>query len=218
VAEFKLPYKDVYTLDIPFAPPLEVRGNINTDQQLEMAKLMSAPKVMHKLRLTNKSEYPLTTAPALILRDSRVLAQGMMTYTAIGSEVDLPITAAVDIRVKKTDKETKRTPNAANWANHDFGKVDLAGTIALTNFRNEAVELEVKRSVLGNVDQADHDGKIEMVNVFEEEGFAYPYWWRWYSWPYWWHHFNGIGRVTWKLKLDPGKSADLGYTWNYYWE
>ena len=50
---------------------------------------------MHKLRLTNNSKYPLTTAPALILRDGRVLAQGMMTYTATGADVDLAITTAV---------------------------------------------------------------------------------------------------------------------------
>ena len=28
---------------------------------------------------------------------------------------------------------------------------------------------------------------------------------------------NGIGRITWKQTLDPGKSLDLKYAWNYYW-
>ena len=44
-----------------------------------------------------------------------------------------------------------------------------------------------------------------------------PTWWGWYSWPYWWNHFNGIGRITWKVKLEPGKNVDLGYKWHYYW-
>ena len=44
-----------------------------------------------------------------------------------------------------------------------------------------------------------------------------PSWWRWYSWPNWWAHFNGVGRVTWKIRIEPGKSADLGYTWHYFW-
>ena len=89
IAEFTLPYKDVFTLELPFGPPPEVRANLNNEQQRELARLFSAPKVMHKVRLTNNSKYPLTTAPALIIRAGRVLAQGMMTYTATGASVDL---------------------------------------------------------------------------------------------------------------------------------
>jgi len=52
----------------------------------------------------------------------------MMTYTAIGSESDLEITTAVNIRVSKKEQEVKRTPdlrlsasvgNATQWL--DFG-------------------------------------------------------------------------------------------------
>jgi len=221
ITEFTLAYKDVYTLDIPFAPPKEVRGNLNTEQQRQIAQLLAGSKVMHKVRLANKSEYPLTTAPALILRDDRILAQGLLTYTAVGGSVDLPITSAVDIRVKKTDTETKRTPNAVDWQGNQYGRVDLAGTVTLTNFFKVAVDVEVTRHVLGNVLSADHDGKWEMVNVLEDnadaDGGPYPYWWNWYGWPAWWNHFNGVGRITWDVKLEPGKSVDLGYTWNYYW-
>jgi len=222
VAEYTLKYRDVYTLDLPFAPPPEVRAQINSQQQAELARLLNAPKVMHKIRLTNRSQYPLTTAPALIVRGDQVLAQGMMTYTAIGAETDLALTTAVDIKVKKSDKETMRTPNAVVWQGNQYGRVDLAGTISLTNYGDEAVDLEVVRHVLGNIGKADHDGAAEMVNVFEDDGYIpagrYPYWWNWYNWPHWWYHFNGVGRVTWKFKLDAGKSIDLGYTWHYYWQ
>ena len=37
-----------------------------TLQQAELAQLYHGPKFLHKLRLTNKSEYPLTTAPAAV--------------------------------------------------------------------------------------------------------------------------------------------------------
>lgn len=221
VAEFKLEYKDVYVLDIPFAPPPEMRGNLNNQQQAEIAKLMNAPKAMHKIRMVNKSAYPLTTAPALIFLNDKILAQGMMTYTAIGSTADLDVTTAVDIRVKKSDKETRRTPNAVAWNGEQYGKVELSGKINLTNFKKETVELEVTRHVLGTADEADHDGKAEMINVFENEiaycDNLYPYWWGWYSWPHWWSHFNGIGKFTWKCRLEPDQSVDLGYSWHYFW-
>ena len=180
---------------------------------------MSTPKVMHKIRLENKSEQPFTTAPALIVRDDRVLGQGMMTYTAKGGATDLNITSAPDIQVRKTDNETKRTPNAVNWDGNSYARIDLAGTLTVTNYRAKPLDLEIVRHVLGNITEAERDGKIEMVNVFEDSSFApaggagsQPYWWNWGSWPYWWSRLNGVGRITWKLTLEPGKTESLKYS------
>jgi len=214
VAEFKLTYKDVYVLDLPYAPPPEVRTNLNSSRQAELAKLYAAPKVIHNIRMTNTSKYPLTTAPALILRDGRVLAQGMITYTPIGGQTDLPVTAAVDVNVELTDKESKRTPNAVTWDGHQYMRVDLAGQVKLTNHRDHPIDLEVTRHLLGNVGEADHDGKAEMVNVFDQ---TVPHWWNWYSWPYWWNHFNSVGEIKWKLTLNAKKGVELNYTWHYFW-
>jgi hypothetical protein len=36
-------------------------------------------------------------------------------------------------------------------------------------------------------------------------------------WPYWWHHFNGMGRISWKVALKPGETVDLGYAWHCFW-
>ncbi len=221
VAEFTLPYKDVFTLELPFGPPPEVRANLNNEQQRELARLFSTPKVMHKLRLTNNSKYPLTTAPALIIRGGRVLAQGMMTYTSTGANVDLPITTAVDFQVKKSDVETKRTPDAVQENGNHYSRVDLAGKITIASHRPQKAELEVTRFVLGAADSADHDAKFEKLNVFENGDFLasadYPSWWSWYGWPSWWNYFNGIGRITWSITLDPKQSVDLAYQWHYFW-
>ena len=221
VKSFELKYEDIFTVDIGFAPPPEVWRNFNYQQQGEIAKLFLAPKAMHKLRLTNVSKYPITTAPALIMSGTQVLGQGMTTYTSVGGKLDLPITTAVDIQVKKTDKETGRDHNAASWEGNTYAKINLDGTIRLTNNRSAASKIEVTRHVLGNATGADHDGKVEMQNVFEDDSLGpargYPDWWGWYSWPPWWTHFNGIAKITWKLDLPPGKSVDLKYSWNYYW-
>ncbi len=221
VAEFDLKYRDVYTLDIPFSPPPEIRRNFDRQQLTELARLLQAPKVQHSIRLSNTSKVPLTTAPALLLRGQQVLAQGMMKYTAVGGQTDLEVTTAVDVNVRKTDQETNRIPNAVRWNKDDYGRIDLQGKIVLLNHRTDAIDLEITRHVLGNVDKADHDGKIEMVNAFEDVSFGpgtdWPAWWWWYGWPYWWHHFNGIGRINWTLTLQPGKSVELNYAWHYFW-
>jgi hypothetical protein len=222
VAQYSLEYKDIFTLDLPFAPPPELGSHINDAQRAEIARLLTAPKVQHKIRLTNKSSQPLTTAPTLIVHKSKVLAQSMMTYTTAGGYTDLAVTAAVDIKVKKTEKEVTRTPNAANWNGQQYWRLDLSGTIHLCNLRDTAAELEVTRHVLGNVGAADHDGKAEMVNVLEDDSFVpisanrQPQWWNLYNWPAWWQHFNGVGRISWNFKLKPGESLDLGYAWHYY--
>jgi hypothetical protein len=222
VAEYSLPYKDVYALDLPFAPPAEAYRNFNSEQQRQIAELLAAPKVQHKIRLTNKSAQPLTTAPALVLKDGQVLAQGMMTYTAPGGEGDVDLTSAVDVRIAKSDVETQRTPNAERWQGYDYGRIDLRGQITLRSFRKEPMEIEVTRYVLGAADTADAIAKIEKMNIFEDRAFLpggeYPDWWRWSSdWGAWWSHFNGVARIKWNVRLDPAKESTLNYTWHYFW-
>lgn len=220
ITEFELGYRDVFRLDIPFSPPMEFWRTLGNQDPATMAALLTGPQVVHKLRLENDSRAPLTTAPALILNNDRVLAQGLLSYTPIGSESDLDITQAVDIRVKKKDNERGRIPNAVVWQGDSYGRVDLEGTITLTNHKKTPVEVEIVRHVLGNVESADHDGRVEMVNLFEDPSFTsgpLPPWWSRFSWPWWWHHFNPVGRITWVVALPPDTPVSLGYTWNYYW-
>jgi len=220
VAEYELKYQDVYVLDLPFGPPPEVRQNLNSQQQAQLAQLYYSPKVMHKIRLANNAECPLTTAPAMILREGRIIAQGMMTYTAVGASSDLELTAAVDIAVEKIDKETERIPDAAKWDNYTYARSNLTGTISLTNRRTDTVSLEIRRSILGQVDNASHEGSIEHLGRHEGgwmDPNSLPFWWSWYNWPYWWYHFNAVGRVSWDCELEPGKSIELEYNWHYFW-
>jgi hypothetical protein len=225
IAECAVPYEDIFTLDLPYAPPPELGRHLVNPQQSEVARLFASPRVMHKARLTNSSGQPFTTAPALILREGRVLGQGLMPYTASGASTDLALTTAVDIQVKKSDREIKRTPNAYRHADQQYLRVDLQGTVRLTNHRDQSLALEVTRHVLGRVNSADHGGQVIMSNVFESrdhlpagnEGRG-AYGWDAFNWPWWWHHVNGLGRITWKLELVPGQSLDLGYAWHYFWQ
>jgi hypothetical protein len=224
ITHFGLEYRDLYTVDMPITPPREARtiGNLN-EQQLEMVRLESMPKAEHKIRLMNKSAYPLTTAPALIISNGHVLAQAQMTYTSQGAETDLKLTTAVGIKVKKKDQEEQRTPNAANFQGTQYGKVDMEGVVTLTSFQDKAIDIEVRRSVLAATVVAADDGKAEMMNTAEDDDLEpvvvqNPAWWGWYSWPWWWYHFNGLGKVTWSKHIEPGKSVELHYKWSYYWQ
>jgi hypothetical protein len=216
VAEFTVETKDVYTLDLPMTPPRDLRAEMGGSHQAEMARLLHAPKVMHKIRLSNSGTAPLTTAPALILTNGQVLAQGMMTYTSPGGTTDVDVTAAVDVQVRKSETETSRTPNALRWRNDNYQRIDLEGKINLTNYRSGAVEVEVRRRVLGEVAPVGPGGRVEKINQMEDAKEAADY--SWWSYGYgWWSEVNSVSRVTWKVSLEPGKSAELPYTWHYFW-
>jgi hypothetical protein len=218
IGEFAMKYQDVLTLDIPSVPPAELLRNVDSSRQTELARLLNAPKVMHKIRLFNSSQYPLTTAPALLLKDDRLLAQGLMTYSAPGASADLNITSAMDIRFSKEDNETKRAPNDVVWQGEQYGRIDLAGKITLTSFRPDAVEVEVTRNLFGTVDSTDNGGHKDTINILEDNGAGGSYsGWSWLAGPWWWQRVNGAGRVTWTVKLEPKKPLDLGYKWHYYW-
>jgi anti-sigma regulatory factor (Ser/Thr protein kinase) len=96
VSEITVPYEDVFSLELPVAPPPELHRHLNPQQQGELARLFAAPRVMHKVRLANQGQAPFTTAPALLFRDGNVLAQGLMTYAAPGASVDLTVPAMIN--------------------------------------------------------------------------------------------------------------------------
>jgi hypothetical protein len=219
VGEYRLKYRDVYTVDLPFSPPPEFLRGLNTDQEREVAKLRMAPRAMHVVRLENGGGCPITTAPALVLLGDRVLAQGMTTYTPRGGRCDLTLTQAVDMGVKKLDTETKRTPNAATFNDASWTRIELDGKVTLTNSSGRAAEVEVTRAVLGAATSADHDGVIEQSSVLEDSSWisasSLPSWWWWL--PQHWSRANGIARIRWSGQVDPGKSLELRYGWSYLW-
>jgi hypothetical protein len=217
VGEWRMKYQDVLRLEIHAAPPAEVRGSFNSEQQAQLARLFHAPKAKHIVRIENTAPVPLTTAPAMLVSGDRLLGQGMMTYTSPGGAVDLTITTAVNLGVMHEETEDGRTSNAANFGGHSFDRIDVSGSIRLTNHRREPVRVEVIRTMLGAVDEANQDGRITKLGPFTSDDIGQPVWWQWYSWPAWWHQLNSRGRVRWELTIPAGAKTELAYEWHYFW-
>ena len=219
ISEHKLKYRDVYTLELNYQPPPEVRHG-GPQSNPTWARLMNEPKVQHKLRLKNSADQPLTTAPALILKSGKVLSQGMMLYTSKSGEVDIALTTAINIKVERQDVEKARTP--ANDLQRDNWlpvKVNIASRLTLFNAGTKPVEVEVTRTILGTAVKDDKDAglKAENLNLLQDDSTERPVWWSNYSWPNWWTAYNGIGQFKFTLKLEPGKSATQNYAWFYIW-
>lgn len=219
VTQFTLDYKDVYRLEVPITPPVGVQPNGSQADQ-EVARLARTPRPQHRIRLVNKSRYPITTAPVLITNGDRVIAQTLTSYTSMGATLDLALTTAGSVGVKRTDTETKRTPNVQTWQGNPLSRRDLSGALTITNYDDKPIDLEIARYVPGRIDAANRDGVFGGVNPLEEEGDATgggrPAWWNGYNWPQYWEAFNGLSRVTWNIQLASKASADLTYTWHYF--
>ena len=216
--QFQLTYRDIHTLLVPFAPPMEIMQGLQGNQIIELARELAAPKAMHVLRLRNTSEAPLTTAPALVLTKGKVLAQGRMRYTPIGLETDLEINPAVDVCVK-FDSTEKGRQDGVRYAGSTWVRIDLTGSIELRNEKKEAVEVEVRRRVLGLVDDVGQDGtktQIDLAQLWDSAD--RPHWWSWWGWPHWWFRWNGFGEFRWKVKLEPGATVKLESGWHYFWQ
>lgn len=214
VATYPLTYEDVYTLDIPVAPPVEFLPQYGSNQQAELARMMAAPKVMHKIRLKNTAPHPFTTAPMLMMQNGTVLAQGLMTYTPLKGQVDVELSPAIDITVKKTDRETGRVDAAKRILNNDYMRVNLTGTLTLTNHGHAPITVEVNRYIMGDAGATTPPATIEQINVYENTDYAIGP--SISSWPYWWSQANGIDLLRWNSKLAPGVATELKYDWSYY--
>lgn len=216
LAEFELPYQDVYVLELALTPPPEVRMQYGGQQELELARLLGAPKAIHTLRLENTQSAPLTTAPALVLRDGKPLAQGRTSYTPPGARCDLAINAAVDVKVEVDDQESGRGEDT--WLGERYLRIGLSGTVTLTSAKREPIVLEVRRDVLGLLDSVGQGGTKRQRSWQEFASSPdVPPWWGWYSWESWWYRRNGLGRASWRVTLEPGASTKLEASWHYFW-
>ena len=152
----------------------------------------------------NGSRTSLHRSGALILRDQTTFLKHRATGGREGGTVagDCP-------------------PSGSENSILSWNKAGFLGKVSVTSHRAQATEIEITRRVLGAADSADHDGRVEKLSLFEDGNHGatldYPHWWNWYGWPYWWSYFNGIGRITWKLKVEPNQSVDLAYEWHYFW-
>ncbi len=218
IATYDCEYRDIYRLDVPLAPPADANLGLQDERAVDIARQLNAPKARHVVRLKNASTAPFTTAPALVLANGRVLAQGRMTYAPIGADADLEVTTAVDIGVQVTTLETARNSNSVQLDDNSYARIELEGSIELRSSKRTAVELDIRRHVLGQVDSVGQDGtqrQLDLVAFWNLDN--RPLWTSWWSFPYWWSRMNGFGELRWKLKLEPGASVKLDARWHYFW-
>ena len=215
---FELSYRDVYVLDVPFAPPAEVRQGLHGERLVELARQLAAPKARHVLRLQNGTDAPLTTAPVLVSLRGQLLAQARVTYTSKGRSVDVEINPAIDLRVETDEVEAGRDAGPIRFGDENYARVDVRGVVRLWNGKPVPVTVEVTRRVLGLCDEVGRQGvkkQLDLVRAWHSD--ATPAWWGWWNWPHWWFQRNGFGEFRWQVELAAGAQVQLDASWHYFW-
>lgn len=209
LGEHALGYEDVYTVEVPFVPQEDedrARG-LTAEQRRELSAQLLEVRAKHQIRLTNAADQPLTTGPASIFRDGRLLAHSLVLYTPIGGASLCLLGDAPEVEVRHVDRETRReeVPRSENRES-PYTRIEFAGEVMLRNQFGRAIDLEITRHVPGNVETAP-EGDITRLDREDSPG---------RSTRQWVNRLTGSGRITWRLRLSPGETRKLPYAWHVY--
>ena len=160
-------------------------------------------KVWHSLKLSNKTAYPWTTGTAMVVKkdkkEIKPISQDMIKYTPVTGVSFVKITIATDIQVTDNDIETKRVRNHYKKNGYKYDLVTIRGEINIKNYKNKAVKLELKRSILGKLLKSDH----KWSNYKKLKNIQY-------------RSVNPSNEVSWKLNLKANEEKKIKYIYSVY--
>ena len=220
VKEFEVPYEDRYAALLPLAPPRELLTD--DAERRRVGALLAASDVAHAVVLTNNSDAPFTTAPALLYRDGprggTLLAQGLMTYAAPGGTSEVNLGNAVEVRTDLSETITGRRPEPNLRGQERFERITLKGTIEVTNRRPEPTTVHLTKLVPGTAEGASHEAQRRELGPADMAGYpdgAVNL--SRYGVPNWWVSLNPTTEIEWELAVPPGETVAVTYEWHYFW-
>jgi hypothetical protein len=181
-----VPYQQIYQWTVP--------DYINASERYDREQSEPREIVWHSLRLTNTTTTPWTTAPGETVKSGQVLGQDTLSYTAPQAESTLKITQAVSVKAEQSEIETDRQREALRMYGDYFDRVTIQGTLRVTNYKSEAIRLEVKKTVSGEVKTTTPTPKITTLAAGLKR-------------------MNQVHELTWTVDLKPGQTQEIAYTY-----
>ncbi|MEZ6014954.1 MAG: hypothetical protein R3F49_07570 [Planctomycetota bacterium] len=106
------------------------------------------------LRFSNPFDFPMTTAPVIIVAGERFLGQRTTTWVNPGEETTVHVTKALAVRTTASEYEADTEREHIAVGGNDYRKVRVNGELQLCNHRQEAVQVEARREISGELIEA----------------------------------------------------------------
>jgi hypothetical protein len=186
----KVPYKDVYEVNIGDVANYSYYGYINLDPEKRY-------DVYHSFKITNATTYPFTTAPAFVLNEQlQPLAQDQIKYTPMGSNCSVQLSKAGDVIIKYKEEEVKKEDAVKRIGKITYNKITVKGTINIENSQDKKIDLIVKKDIVANVINISNDGKAVKSGRYSS--------------------LNPNSNVSWDLPLNSKEKKEITYTYEVY--
>jgi hypothetical protein len=156
-------------------------------------------KVIHSIKITNDTKLPFTTGPALVVKkqgDTKPISQDKLNYTSVGGHTYVKLTESPDVQIShaekiiKTEEQIKQMPHG-----YYYDRITMEGTIKIKNYKDKAIDLNVKRTIIGELQQSNFNWKTAERNVV------------------YYHDFNKLTDVRWETKMKAGEELTIVYSY-----
>jgi hypothetical protein len=143
----------------------------------------------------NPLDFPMTTAPAMVVAGGRFLGQRTSFWANAGEQTTIHITKALSIRTRSVENEEAEARQRLMIAGDDYQRTNVRGELSLTNNRAETVKVVIRRRFSGDLIEADGDPECTLM----EEGV---------------YSINQRNEAVWTITLEPGESRTLTYRYS----
>lgn len=160
-------------------------------------------KVYHSIELENSTKLPWTTGSAMVVKpvdgNSGPLSQDMISYTPMKAKVCVKITEAPDIQVKDAEAETSREERKKVVQKTVYDLVYVDASITVKNYKDEDVDLTIKRTINGTLQSTSSDWTTKKVVSL-------------------YRNANTTNNVKWDIHLKAGEEKKITYKYQIYVE
>jgi len=209
--QFSLPkggraMQELFAENVNIAHIYECNLTANPTAGYRKEYLFTAPtsnNVIHSVKVTNKTTQPWTTGSVFVVNQdgkTRPVSQDMLNYTPSKGHTFIKLTEAPDVKIEQAEKEISRQPKAKltpqkNGYWYDLVKVE--GQIKIRNYKDKAIDLNVRRPINGTLGNSSIEWlKEEVINRN--------------------NNLNALTNVCWETTLEGGKELIIKYNYEIY--
>jgi hypothetical protein len=163
-----------------------------------VARRYSGGREQHKdemwdvLVYKNPFQFPMTTAPAMVVENGRFNGQRTSYWTNVGEESTLKVTKSLSIRAVSREQEDSKVNERVVVEDKNYTKIYLKGELVMSNHRKQAVKMHVRHSIRGIIHEIEGTPKLATREESLED-------------------INRVHDVMWTVSLAPGEEKRLTY-------